>query len=74
MPFTDDDLNWLKRNMASAGTWPHWLSYENTKALVTRLEAAETCLEAADREGGIDSHLLKAWRKAAGKNKLNEQP
>ena len=61
MTFTDDDLKWIKSELAANRRmeWP----MPDCEALLARLEAAERCLD----NGANDNLLIKAWRKAAGR-------
>lgn len=71
MPFTDDDLNRLKQDIArfkEAGAHRWVISGEPLDALIARLEAAEIW-GACHQElcGKEDCSHHEAWRKAAGK-------
>ena len=81
MTFTDDDLKRLKEDVASDDINKKYTSIEKMKALLSRLEAAEYCVnKLADLNGFLDkpiydgeghvvsiSNLINNWRKAAGK-------
>lgn len=72
MTCTDDELKRLKaRVTCTLYDDEAWLlnDYEQIKALLVRLEAAEAVVEAAE-SGAVTvrlDFLIKAWRKAAGK-------
>ncbi len=80
MTFTDDDLKRLREYVErlDGKIEGFWAFPFDIKALLARLEAAETASEVADnisRNGGISfgsaeailKDYLKAWREAAGK-------
>lgn len=70
LPFTDDDLKWLKSSGENFG-WRHIASCNNfdLKGLIARLEAAEHVINAQNsiEDPRVIFALEKAWRKAAGK-------
>lgn len=69
MKFTDEELLFLKNRLKdSANEYLVFIYTQNLKSLLKRMKAGEKCLEAANQEGGIDSNLFKAWRKASGKS------
>lgn len=70
-PFADEDLNELKELMrVSDNKQPPTASNSTVKALIARLEAAESCIET--RCPCVDDCIcdhpkrLEAWRKAKG--------
>lgn len=69
MSFSDDDLKRLKESLKTDETFYLELTTEQTTALLTRLEAAENCLEYVGHDN-CDSkdvdRALKAWRKSRG--------
>jgi hypothetical protein len=83
IPFTDDDLKKLKRQMAiPSGSYSAcFLNVDEFAALVTRLEAAENVIDAQGHtercvdefmKNGCICHFQPAideWHKAVGKSK-----
>ena len=69
MPFTDDDLNHLKKvNRGNSDTaFFEWAYQERIAALLARLEAAERIAHWVEDSGdGALEEECEAWRKSKG--------
>lgn len=64
-PFTDEDLKELKNYIQSPAAFFNNMD-NRLRPLITRLEAAEDCIDES-YTGECKEILLNAWRKAAGK-------
>ncbi len=63
--FTDEDIRKILKSVDTNYELPHWQS--NIRGLVARLEAAEKVVECAVNCYGMDSFVVKQWKKLAGK-------